>query len=57
MNATRILCSHIILTNTNNAPPEVGAVEVLYAVPKNSFTRHLILLLISNKKRRSDLAY
>ena len=26
-----------ILTNTNNAPPQVVAVKVLYAVPRNSF--------------------
>ena len=40
-----------ILTNTNNAPPKVGAVEFLYAVLRNSFTCHLILLLISNNNK------
>ena len=39
-----------ILTNTNNAPPKFGAVEFLYALPRNSSTCHLIFLLISNQK-------
>ena len=31
-----------------------GAVEILYAVPRNSFICHLILWLFSNKNQRSD---
>ena len=42
-----------ILTNTNNAPPKIGAVEFLYAVPRNCFKCHLVLWLFSNKKHRT----
>ena len=46
---------HNILINTNNATPiNVGTVEFLYAVRRNSFTYHLILWLVSNKHHRSD---
>ena len=43
-----------ILTNTNNAPPKVGAVEFVYVVPRNFFTCHLILWLFCDKKHRTD---
>lgn len=31
-----------VLTNTNSAPPKVGAVDFLYDVQRNYFTNHSI---------------
>ena len=45
---------YLILTNTNNAPPEFGAVEILCAVPANSSASHLILWSFYNNIQRSD---